>query len=175
MALDTTKRKQVTYFTGIEIENTCMKGQQTLFVVGVRPVEEIEMLAKNNDAQHIYFGTSQSFTPETDEDINAWVQMMRDLLDRNFYITLDFGIEYIEKVTASGLMKYEKFVPMISAKIPNIYKINKNATLKIDDITWGLTNTGVWSKNLKEITNSMHYTDWKEYVGDTVIDVDNDS
>jgi hypothetical protein len=99
--------------------------------------------------------------------------MMRDLLDRDFSVTLDFGIEYMEKVTASGLMKYEKFVPMISAKIPNIYKLNKNTTLKIDDITWGLTNSGVWSKNLKEITDNMHYTDWEEYVGDTVIDVDN--
>ena len=173
MVLDTQKRKQVTYFTGTEIENTCMKGSQTLFVVGVRPVEEIEMLAKNNNANHIYFGTSQSFNPETDEEMHQWTVMMRDLLDRDFYVTLDFGIEYIEKVTATGLMRYEKFVPMISAKIPNIYKLNKNTTLKIDDITWGLTNSGVWSKNLKEITNDMHYTDWEEYVGDTVIDVDN--
>ena len=46
MVLDTQKRKQVTYFTGTEIENTCMKGEHTLFVVGVRPVEEIDMLAK---------------------------------------------------------------------------------------------------------------------------------
>ena len=173
MVLDTQKRKQVTYFTGTEIENTCMKGSQTLFVVGVRPVEEIEMLAKNNNANHIYFGTSQSFNPETDEEMHQWTVMMRDLLDRDFHVTLDFGIEYIEKVTATGLMKYEKFVPMISAKIPNIYKLNKNTTLKIDDITWGLTNSGVWRKNVKEITNDMHYTDWEEYVGDTVIDVDN--
>lgn len=152
-----------------------MKGKLTLFVVGVRPVEEIEMLAKNNNTLHIYFGTSQSFIIETDEELKDWIRMIRDLLDRDFWVTLDFGIEYMEKVTASGLMKYEKFVPMISAKIPNIYKINKNATLKIDDITWGLTNTGVWSKNLKEITGSMHYTDWKEYVGDTVINVDTDN
>ena len=48
MVLDTQKRKQVTYFTGVEIENTCMKGEFTLFVVGVRPVEEIELLANNN-------------------------------------------------------------------------------------------------------------------------------
>lgn len=173
MVLDTQKRKQVTYFTGVEIENTCMKGEFTLFVVGIRPVEEIELLANNNKAKHIYFGTSQSFIPETDEEMSQWTVMMRDLLDRGFSVTLDFGIEYMEKVTASGLMKYEKFVPMISAKIPNIYKLNKNTTLKIDDITWGLTNSGVWSKNLKEITADMHYTDWEEYVGDTVIDVDN--
>ena len=93
----------------------------------------------------------QSFTPETEEEVNQWTVMMRDLLDRDYSVTLDFGIEYIEKVTATGLMKYEKFVPMISAKIPNIYKLNKNTTLKIDDITWGLTNSGVRSKNPKEI------------------------
>ena len=40
---------------------------------------------------------------------------------------------------------------MISA-IPNIYKLNKNTTLKIDDITWGLTNSGVRSKNQKNQT-----------------------
>ena len=45
MALDTAKRKQVIYFTGTEIENTVAKGWQTLFVVGVRPAEEIEKLA----------------------------------------------------------------------------------------------------------------------------------
>ena len=98
MVLDTQKRKQVTYFTGTEIENTCMKGEHTLFVVGVRPVEEIDMLAKNNNAKHIYFGTSQSFTPETEEEVNQWTVMMRDLLDRDYSVTLDFGIEYMKKL-----------------------------------------------------------------------------
>ena len=60
MVLDTQKRKQVTYFTGTEIENTCMKGEHTLFVVGVRPVEEIDMLAKNNNAQtHLLWNKSK--------------------------------------------------------------------------------------------------------------------
>ena len=174
MALDTTKRKQVTYFTGIEIENTCMKGQQTLFVVGVRPVDEIAKLAVEHNAKHIYFGTSQSFIINKEEDLKPWVDMIQALLDKDFWITLDFGIEYMETVTSTGLMKYKKFIPMISAKIPNIYKVNGNATLKIDDVTWGHSNTGVWSRNLKEITDAMHYTDWKEYVGDTVIDIDTD-
>jgi hypothetical protein len=174
MALDTAKRKQVIYFTGVEIENTVMKGFQTLFVVGIRPVEEIARLAIDNKAKHIYFGTSQSFIIDEQEKLKDWIDILKTLLEKDFWITLDFGIEYIEQVTASGLMSYKKFIPMISAKLPNIYKINANATLKIDDVTWGHSNTGVWSKNLKEITNSMHYTDWKEYVGDTVIDVDTD-
>ena len=174
MALDTAKRKQVIYFTGTEIENTVAKGWQTLFVVGTRPVDEIAKLATEHNAKHIYFGTSQSFVINKEEDLKPWVDMMKSLLDKDFWITLDFGIEYMEQVTATGLMSSKKFIPMISAKIPNIYKINGNATLKIDDVAWGHSNTGVWSRNLKEITDAMHYTDWKEYVGDTVIDVDND-
>ena len=174
MALDTAKRKQVIYFTGTEIENTIAKGWQTLFVVGTRPVDEIAKLATQHNAKHIYFGTSQSFVINIPEDLKPWHEMIQSLLDKDFWVTLDFGIEYMETVTSTGLMSYKKFIPMISAKIPNIYKVNGNATLKIDDVTWGHSNTGVWSRNLNEITKDMHYTDWKEYVGDTVIDVDTD-
>ena len=104
----------------------------------------------------------------------CWNHLTKELLENKYWVTLDFGIEFIETVTDTGLMKFERFIPMVSAKIPNIYKLNKNTTLKIDDVTWGHSNTGVWSKNLKAITENMHYTDWSEYVGDTVINVDNE-
>ena len=170
MALDTAKRKQVIYFVGDEIENTVAKGFRTLFVVGTRDPKEIMDLADHHNCKHIYFGTSQSYNGD-----GKFATVMKELLENKYWVTLDFGIEYIEKVTETGLMKYERFIPMVSAKIPNIYKLNKNTTLKIDDVTWGHSNTGVWSKNLKQITEHMHYTDWSEYVGDTVIDVDNDN
>ena len=69
MALDTAKRKQVIYFTGTEIENTIAKGWQTLFVVGVRSAEEIEKLAVGHKAKHIYFGTSQSFVINNEQQL----------------------------------------------------------------------------------------------------------
>ena len=168
MALDTQKRKQVVYFVGDEIENTIAKGFRTLFVVGTRDPKEIMDLADHHNCKHIYFGTSQSY-----DGNEQFTTVMKELLENKYWVTLDFGIEFIETVTDTGLMKFERFIPMVSAKIPNIYKLNKNTTLKIDDVTWGHSNTGVWSKNLKDITDHMHYTDWSEYVGDTVIDVDN--
>ena len=75
MVLDTQKRKQVTYFTGVEIENTCMKGEFTLFVVGIRPVEEIDMLQNNN--AHIYFEQVKALLKQKKK--NQWTVMMRDL------------------------------------------------------------------------------------------------
>ena len=169
MALDTQKRKQVVYFVGDDIENTIAKGLRTLLVVGTRDPKEIMDLADHHNCKHIYFGTSQSY-----DGNEHFTTVMKELLENKYWVTLDFGIEFIETVTDTGLMKFERFIPMVSAKIPNIYKLNKNTTLKIDDVTWGHSNTGVWSKNLKAITENMHYTDWSEYVGDTVIDVDNE-
>ena len=55
MAIDTKGRQLVDYFVGIEVENTAMKGERTLFVVGIKPVEEIIALAEKHNLKHIYF------------------------------------------------------------------------------------------------------------------------
>ena len=172
--LDTSKRKESIYFTGEEIEATPMTGQRTLFVVGVRPAKEIEELANKKDIKHIYFGTSQSFNPSNETDWKDWYVMMTILLEKDYWVTLDFDISYSNDVIESGLMAFKKFIPMISAKIPNIEKLNKNAVLKIDDTTWGLTNKGVWSKDLNTLKGYMQYTEWSEYKDDTVLDIDNE-
>ena len=41
MGINTQNRQQVDYFVGTEVENTIMKGEKTLFVVGIKPVDEI--------------------------------------------------------------------------------------------------------------------------------------
>ena len=43
---------------------------------------------------------------------------MKELLENKYWVTLDFGIEFIETVTDTGLMKFERSRPMVSAKIP---------------------------------------------------------
>ena len=172
--LDTSKRKETTFFIGTEIEQTPMKGTKTLFVVGIKPANEIDKIASKNNIKNIYFGTSQSFNPSNETDWKDWYVMMTILLEKNYWVTLDFDISYSNDVIESGLMAFEKFIPMISAKIPNIEKLNKNAVLKIDDTTWGLTNKGVWSKDLNTLKGYMQYTEWSEYKDDTVLDIDNE-
>ena len=80
MAIDTSGRQQVDYFVGIEVENTAMKGEKTLFVVGVKPVDEIVALAEKHNVKHLYFGTSQSFHPHSPYDWAAWDDMIKPLL-----------------------------------------------------------------------------------------------
>jgi hypothetical protein len=168
--IGTENRQAVTYFIGTEVENTAMKGQKTLFVVGVQPVKEIKQRADKDNIKHLYFGTSQSYVPETQEDVAKWAEMIEPLLKDGYWCTLDFDVMYTECVHESNFDSYNNFIAMISVKIPNIKLLNYNATLKIDDTTWGLTNPGVWCHPLNELLTRTVYTDWRDYVGDTPID-----
>ena len=98
MGLDTHERQKTDYFIGIEVENTAMKGEKTLFIVGVKETHEIIKHALANGVRHLYFGTSQSFKPKTDSEWSAWTHMIQELLDKKFWCTLDFGVEYAEQV-----------------------------------------------------------------------------
>jgi hypothetical protein len=177
MAIDTQGRQQVDYFIGTEVENTIMKGELTLFVVGIKPVSEIidiieeqnSFLDKNKHIRHIYLGTSQSFHPQNPYDWKSWNDMITPLLVKGLWVTLDFGVEYADEIHEEGWCEYNTFIPMISVKIPYIRLYNYHTTLKIDDKTWGDTNPGVWCHPLNQLLSRDVYTDWKDYVGDTPV------
>jgi len=170
MGLNTEERKGVIYFIGTEVEHTAMYGEKTLFVVGIQPWEEIAKRADEHNIKHLYFGTSQSFTPHTADDYFAWENMIKPLLKKGYWCTLDFDVKYAEGVLESGYDEYNTFISMISVKLPYIRQFNYNATLKLDDNTWGYSNQGVWCHSLHELQQRKVYTDWDDYVGDTVIE-----
>ena len=170
MGLDTHERQKTDYFIGIEVENTAMKGEKTLFIVGVKETHEIIKHALANGVRHLYFGTSQSFKPKTDSEWSAWTHMIQELLDKKFGCTLDFGVEYAEQVLEMGLDEYDNYISMISVKLPYIRQFNYNATVKLDDITWGHSNSGVWCHSLHSLQRRSVYTDWKDYKGDEPVE-----
>lgn len=171
MAIDTDGRQQVDYFVGTEVENTTMKNEKTLFVVGIKdPLEIYKILETYEVAEgvrHIYLGTSQCFHPKTPEEWNEWDAFITRLLKAKLWVTLDFGVEYAEGVLEYSWNEYHNFIPMISVKLPHINQFNYNATLKLDDTTWGHSNPGVWCHPLHELQTRDVYTDWKDYTGDT--------
>ena len=170
MGLNTHERQKTDYFIGTEVENTAMKGEKTLFIVGVKEVNEIVEHALAHGIRHLYFGTSQSFTPEKELEWAAWTHMIRELLEKKFWCTLDFGVEYAEQVLGMGLDEYDNYISMISVKLPYIRQFNYNATLKLDDNTWGDTNPGIWCHSLHKLQDRSVYTDWKDYKGDENIE-----
>ena len=171
MGLNTDERQGVVYFTGYEVEHTVAYGMFTLFVVGTPPLEEILAQAQQHDVEQIYFGTSQSFNPKSisHEEYRAWDDVIIGCLKEDYWVTLDFGVEHIEGILESGYNEYAKFIPMISVKLPYINQLNYNATIKLDDRTWGATNPGVWTHHLQSLLGKDKFTFWDQYTQDTEI------
>ena len=168
MGLNTEERQNIVYFTGYEVEHTICYGKKTLFVVGTPPVPEILSKIYEHEVDHVYFGTSQSFNPKaaTTEEYKPWDAVILTCLKEGFWVTLDFGVEHIEGVLESGYSDYPKFVPMISVKLPYINQLNYNAILKLDDRTWGATNSGVWTHRLHDLMDYKKFTKWDDYTND---------
>ena len=173
MVLNTEERQRVVYFIGYEVEHTVCHGMKTLFVVGTPPLEEILQQAKRDtDIKHIYFGTSQSFNPGNYnyKEWEIWNNRIVGCLDEGYWVTLDFDVKYAEDIHENGWNEHRRFVPMISVKLPYIKLYNYNATLKLDDNTWGSTNPGVWTHKLSELMSYENYTHWDQYTQDQEID-----
>lgn len=167
MALNTEERQQTVFFTGYEVEHTIAHGLFTLFVVGTPPLEEILTLADTHSVEQIYFGTSQSFGPSEYEDWMEWNDRIFKCLEAGYWVALDFDVKYAEEIHEEGWCEHHKFIPMISVKLPYIGLYNFNTTLKLDDRTWGATNTGVWTHHLPRLMSKETYTHWGQYTQDS--------
>jgi hypothetical protein len=158
------------FFVGTEVEHSPAHGQRTLFVVGLQPKEEILTRALNNKCPHIYLGANQSFNP-TNDDWDAWNELIISLLNDDIWVTLDFDSAYAQHpwFHDNGWCEFDNFIPMISVKVPYIRLFNYNATIKIDDIDFKQSNPGVWCHSLHSLQNRENFTDWSKYTSDEVI------
>ena len=162
----------VNFFVGDEVEHTPAYGKKTLFVVGVQSTADIREYLDNNslDIEHIYFGANQSFPHLLVNDGGEWAKwenMIYHFLDHGYWCTLDIDISSVEGLVESGLPERNRFIPMISAKIPYIGLLGYNATLKIDDKDFEATNPGVWCHSLHRLQSRSTFTDWSKYSKDT--------
>ena len=163
-------------FIGQEVEKTPALGLKTLFVIGVQDHQEIIKKATENSCTHIYFGANHSF--DTSDYYPKWIDMIVECLKNKFWCTLDVDISFTAIFTFPidfnslkyNLCSFENFIPMISAKVPYISKLNPNATLKIDDFDFEFSNAGVWCHRLETLQSSETITYWNEYTKDEIIE-----
>lgn len=167
--------ENVAFFIGPEVEHTPAYSKKTLFVVGKQDVVEIERIARENRANHIFMGANHSFSIiEGDETWYYWNDTITRLLDLGYWVTLDYEAHlHVEvlKMFTPGVWQSRLFVPLLSVRIPKIQTSNPNLTIKIDDVDFNATNPGVWCLHHNQITDSNRFTDWGEYESDSVVGV----
>lgn len=164
----------VIFFFGEEVEYTPAFGMETLFVVGVQPVEEIaEQLSKvtRKGIQHIFFGANHSFNPRVNDynEWKSWEEMITFFLEKGYLCSLDIPMSAVEEFHDGGLCEYSNFIPQIRISIPYIKLWNYNTMVKIDDKGFNATNPGVWTHSLHSLMDRSKFTDWNKYNNDKVI------
>lgn len=162
--------KDAQFFVAAEVEHTPAFSKKTLFVVGVQDVNRILELAREHKVSHIFLGANHSFASNLAG--NPYNEIITALLDRGFWVTLDYPAHEHFKVLAMlspGIWQSRLFVPMLSVRIPKVQTSNSNLTIKIDDIDFKATNPGVWCMHFHEVTDSNRFTDWQDYGSDVVI------
>ena len=166
--------KDVVFFIGPEVEHTPAYSKRTLFVVGFQDTAEVEKQARANKVTHIFLGANHSFDTAhyTDYFGKTWDDQITYLLDRGFWVTLDYQAhqhETVLKMLNPGVWQSRLFVPLLGVRIPKIETSSPNLTVKIDDVDFKATNRGVWCMHFHEVTDSNRFTDWQDYESDSVI------
>jgi hypothetical protein len=160
------------FFVGTEVEHSPAFGMRTLFVIGIQDPARIVGLAQKNNCEHIYFGANQSFTnPDTNngDEWRRWETMIGNCLMHGVWCTLDVDVAAAEGLLEGTLIDHDRFIPMISVKLPYAKLYNYNTTIKIDDKDFEATNPGVWCHSLHDLKNRAVFTDWSKYTQDEVI------
>jgi len=161
---DSGTNENVNFFVGTEVEHTPQFGKKTLFVVGIQNFEDIVAHADKAGISHIYLGANMSWSKD-----EAWDEMVFPLLKDGYWVTLDFPVQDIEWVLECGYTEYNRFIPMISVKMPYIDLLGYNACVKIDDKDFDSTNPGVWVHKVHDLKTRDTFTDWSKYTTDEII------
>ena len=95
--------------------------------------------------------------------------MVLPLLSEGFWVTLDVEVSQVEGLLESGFTEHNRFIPMISVRIPYIGQLGYNACLKIDDKDFDKSNPGVWVHRMHDLKDKSKFTDWSKYTRDEII------
>lgn len=161
----------VSFFTGKEVEKTPAFGLETLFVVGIQPVDEIAHHFDMNPRgiEHIFFGANHSFYPQTPSEWDKWEAMITHFLKLGYVCSLDIPVTHVEDFNDTSMCEYRNFVPQIRISIPYVKLWNYNTMIKIDDRDFDDTNPGVWTHSLHSLMSRRTFTDWDQYNEDTLV------
>lgn len=163
--------EEAKFFFGTEVEHTPAHGMDTLFVIGVQSIKDIQskLSVANEQIKHIFFGANHSFDPQSRYDHEAWEEMITYFLKQGYWCTLDIPINQVEEFNDGGLCEFNNFIPQIRISLPYVKLWNYNTMIKIDDRDFDDTNPGVWCHSLHSLMDRNRFTSWDQYSKDYLL------
>jgi len=163
----------VRFFVGVHQDNSFAIGQNTLYVIGEPDIEGIaRRIAQYNgedEITHIFFGAERSFKVSTYEDMEEWTSTIQHFLTLDYWCTLELDASLVNFIHETDLSSWNRFIPMVSVKIPYVRDLGYNAVVKIDDVEFNYSNYGVWTHKVHDLMSNETFTSWDAYGSDMVV------
>ena len=96
-------------------------------------------------------------------------EIIKYLISKAHKVTLDISKDF-DLTELDEFKENEYFHIMYSLPIAHAESYSKRITIKIDDIDFNTTNSGVWCNKLEELMNPLVKTSWESYSTDEVIE-----
>ena len=161
-------KKDVTVFSGIEVEHTPAYGKQTLFLArNDLTFDQIQECAVMANAEAIYYGANRSYI----HGHFMQVPQIMKFLEHGYYVTVDYPFELHQMVSQKFALvwKHERFIPFCSIIFPDSAE-DTSLYFKIDDSDFNKTNKGVWTMGMENFKSKAGFTKWDEYKQDEPIE-----
>jgi hypothetical protein len=147
------------YYVGPELNYTPANGMQTVYTCQFKTAEQIDEIAKQNNAKHIRLGYL-----DTTQKNKLYNEVITELLNKGYKVSLEYQPhleETLKELIDSKIWIHHNFIPLIKIKY-NFNLHTANASFILEDIN----NTEVsWSGNLKDMMDSNKYSDQvNEYI-----------
>jgi len=163
----------IKFYVGIHKENSMAQGCKTLYVIGEPDIEEISRRLTQYDGEdeitHIFFGANHSFKVSTYEEMEEWTPTIQHFLTLDLWCTLDLDMSLVNFVHETDMCSWNRFIPMLSVKVPYVNDLGYNAIIKIDDVEFNYSNYGVWTHQMHDLMSYKSFTSWDEYKDDIVV------
>lgn len=154
------KNDEVVYAVGPEVEHTPVFSAKTLFVNGIRNVEQMTEFANVNVCKHVSLGAFNSFQKN-----KKWNDIIPELLATGLHVSLHYPAEahdYLLQILDHTIWGHPYFIPVVVIALSDIRDLNKNLMFKFGDEVGG-ANLGVWSSPAREVLDSNRFTPWGDY------------
>lgn len=150
-------------FVGKEVERTRHYDEQTLFVVGLNfTISELIQHCKEHKCTHVYLAANHSYPGVWAE--RTWIEHCLILRKHGLNVTLESEYTHVTANLVSASKLFD-FVLMVGCPVPNIHE---NIVVKVDDVDFKATNSGVWTV-MPLCSTDVHFTPWDAYKNDKVI------
>jgi hypothetical protein len=101
--------------------------------------------------------------------MEEWTPTIQHFLTLEFWCTLDLDISLVNFIHETDMCSWNRFIPMLSVKVPYANELGYNAIIKIDDVEFNYSNHGVWVHHLHDLMSYKSFTSWSAYDDDVVV------